>query len=349
MKPIAHRVDLLCRGGRPLPSMGVVAAVLSLCAPALLEAPPARAACGATSCFLVTETTETPVPEGSVRIDLSLHFIPQDRRLEGSDEVREVLVPKIDFESGDIEPDHHREIRTQNTMAQLDLAYGVSPRWTLFANLPLLVDRDHEHYDEVGEPTEFFTGEDGASGFGDVRVGARTSFLARQKDTLSGTLALEAPTGAYRLRDTEGDVNEPSLQPGSGSWDWIASAHYVHDWVPRRSGYFASLSHRRNGENDLGYRLGEETLAAFGVHARAGQRALWMLQLNARWAGRDRFEEEDVPSTGATFVNLTPGLRLESARGTSLYLHVPIPVYQDVNEAQLAPGIGLVIGVSHAF
>jgi hypothetical protein len=308
-----------------------------------------RAACGATSCFLVTETTETPVPEGAVRIDFSLHFIPQDRRLDGSDEVREVLVPKIDFESGEIEPDHHREIRTQNTMVQMDLAYGVSPRWTLFVNLPLLIDRDHEHFDEVGEPTEFFTGEDGGSGFGDVRVGVRRTFLARQNDTLSGTLAIETPTGAYRLRDSEGEITEPSLQPGSGSWDWIASANYLHDWVPRRAGYFASLSYRRNGENGLDYRLGEEALATFGVHARAGRRALWTLQINARRAGRDRFEEEKVPSTGATFVNLTPGVRLESERGTFLYLHVPVPIYQDVNEAQLAPGVGFVIGVSHAF
>jgi hypothetical protein len=316
---------------------------------ALPAASPARATCGAGSCFLVTGTTEGVVPEGSVSVDLSLRFIPQSRRLRGRDGVSEVLTPRIDFENETIELDHHREINTQNTLAQMDLAYGISRRWTLFVTLPFINDRQHEHWDEVGMPSEFFTREDGGSGFGDVRLGARRAFLVRAKDLLVGSLAVKAPTGAYKLSDSEGEINEPSVQPGTGSWDWLASAYYQHEWVPRERGFFVSAAYRRNGENDLEYRFGDEAQAFFGVQARAGTKAVWIGQINARRACRDRYLGETVPSTGSTFVNFTPGLRLESGKDGALYLFVAVPVFQDVNEAQIAPRASVLLGVSRSF
>lgn len=332
---------------RPRGGASQAFALMMLCS--LAAVAPAGATCGSAQCFLVTQTTESTLPEGKLSLDLTFQFIPQSRRLQGRDEVGEVLAPKIDFEDGTIEPDHHREIRTQNTLVQLSLAYGLTPRWTLYADVPLLNDRDHEHFDEVGEPGEFFTREDGGSGFGDVRVGARVAFLARPKNLLVGSLALEAPTGAYRLRDSEGEINEPTIQPGSGSVDALASVYFLHDWVANRTGYFVSVSGKLSGENDLDYEFGDETQAAFGVHARSGERVVWIGQVNARHASRDRFRGERVPSTGSTFVNLTPGVRLESGRGSSFYLFAAVPVFQDVNESQLAPRTAFLLGLSHAF
>ena len=316
---------------------------------AWLAPSPAGATCGSANCFLVTGTTEGAVPEGAVTVDLSFRFIPQSRKLNGRDGVSNVLTPKIDFENRTIELDHHREIRTQNTLAQMDVAYGISGRWTLFAALPFLNDRQHEHWDDAGMLTEFFTREDGGSGFGDVRLGTRRAFLTRPKDLLVGSLALKAPTGAYKLSDSEGDINEPSIQPGTGSWDWLASAFYEHEWMPRELGFFVSAAYRLNGENDLDYRVGNETQAAFGVQARTGAKAVWIGQIDARRACRDRYLGETVPSTGSTFVNFTPGVRLESDKGSAVYLFVAVPIFQDVNEAQLAPRAAVLLGVSHSF
>ena len=75
----------------------------------------------------------------------------------------------------------------------------------------------------------------------------------------------------------------------------------------------------------------------------------WSFQVNGRRADRDVFLGDGVPSTGSTLVNLTPGLRLETKTGTSIYGFVQIPVYQKVNEVNLAPRAGIMIGVSHPF
>src|SRR5438874_896947 len=82
----------------------------------LTIAPSARATCGSAGCFLVTGTQEGVSASGILTVDLSYRFISQTRKLSGTKEVGEVLVPKVDFENGVLLPDHHREIRTQNTL-----------------------------------------------------------------------------------------------------------------------------------------------------------------------------------------------------------------------------------------
>jgi len=315
-----------------------------------LRGAPVLATCGSANCFLVTGTQEGVGGSGILTIDLSYRYIQQSRRLEGTRHVDEVLTPKIDFENQVIELDHHREISTQNTLMQVDLAYGLTPRLTLAGSLPIINQRDHEHWDDVGTIDEHFTRTDGTSGFGDVRLGARYALVVKTKNLLVGGLGIKVPTGAYRLLDSEGAINEPTIQPGTGSTDYIASLHYAHQIAPMRTEFFLAGAYRMNRRNDLEYQLGDEALLSAGYSQKTGDRLTWSIQLNARRTGRDRYLSLDVPSTGATFVDLTPGLRLVDATGAmSLYGFVQVPVRQDVNEVQLAPGLAILVGISRAF
>jgi hypothetical protein len=297
----------------------------------------------------VTGTHQGLAPERSFIADLSFRYIDQDRKLEGSSDTDTVLVPKVDFENGVLLPDHHREERTQSSALQLDLTYAATARVTLLAMIPLLIDKDHEHFDDAGEPAEHFVGTDGTRGFGDLALGARVGLLVKPQDLLTGDLSVELPTGPYRLHDSEGDINEPTIQPGSGSYDLIAGAQYAHHFTSRPFEWFLSGAYRWNGENDLDYRIGSETVLSGGLEHGGNAPWEWSVQVNARLAGRDSFHGDDVPSTGSTYVDLTPGLAFRSASGTRLYGYVQIPMYQDVNEAQLAPRISLILGVSRSF
>lgn len=310
---------------------------------------PVRATCGSATCFLVTGTQEGLASAGTFRADLSYRYIDQSRKLSGSSETDDVLVPKVDFAHGVLLPGHHREIRTQITAVQLDLAYAATARVTLLAGLPLLIDKDHEHFDDAGEPEEHFVGTDGTRGFGDVQLGARAGLVVRPMDLLTGDLAVKLPTGEYRLRDSEGAINEPTIEPGSGSYDLIAALHYSHHLFPSPFEWFVSGSYRANRENDLRYRIGDETVLSVGVDHGSGGKLQWSVQINARRSARDRFFRDDVPSTGSTYVNITPGLGITSATGTRLYGYVQVPVHQRVNESQLAPRLSLILGVSKTF
>jgi len=316
---------------------------------ALAAVPPCAASCGSATCFLVTHSEEGVETAGSFQIDLSFRTVDQTRKLDGANGTSEVLVPKINFEEEVIEPDHHREISTRNTMVQLDLAYGITSRLSIFGVLPLVVDKNHEHFDDAGTVDEHFTNADGTQGFGDVAVGARYALLVKANDLLMGSVSAKLPTGAYKLLDGEGAINEPTIQPGSGSYDGVITLYYARHTFPSPLEWFVSGSERINGRNPLDYRVGNELVASGGVSYAAGQRWVFSLQANARHAGRDDYRGLGVPSTGSDALSLSPGVRFRTGDRLELYGYVQLPVYQNVNEAQLAPRSGFIVGLSKSF
>jgi len=72
-------------------------------------------------------------------------------------------------------------------------------------------------------------------------------------------------------------------------------------------------------------------------------------QINARITRRDAFVGTSVPSTGGEFVNFTPGVTLAATDNLSIYTHVQVPIYQRVNEVNLVPNYGFLLGVSYGF
>ena len=321
----------------------------SLLLAALLAAAPAAATCGSAQCFLDTGSGDGLQDAHAFHLDLSFQWIDQSRKAEGSSGTSEVRTPGIDFENGLVEPGHHREIRTQNSLVRLAATYGVTERLSVFTLLPLLNDRDHEHFDDVGTPEESFDADAGASGFGDARLGVRYGFVVGAMNILTGDLAVKLPTGSYKGRDREGAIQEPTIQPGSGSTDVIARLRWSRPIRPGRIDAFASASYKLNTENPLDYRFGDEALLLGGMTHRFASMWSWSLQASARHTGRDEFLGAGIPSTGLFAIDVVPGLAFHGEGGLTFYVDLDQPVYQDVNEAQLTVRRGLVIGIAKSF
>ncbi len=160
---------------------------------------------------------------------------------------------------------------------------------------------------------------------------------------------MEAPTGPWTLRDTDGEINETSVQPGSGSWDGIATLHWAHTLKGAATTWFATGFYRRNGTNDLDYRIGDDRRLDGGLVHRLKDTFAVSVQANVRSTGRDDYRGDGVGSTGFTQVSVTPGISLGNPADLSAYLFLQLPVYQDVNEAQLGASLGVLVGVSKAF
>jgi hypothetical protein len=311
----------------------------------MLSAKVALASCGSANCFLVTGTQEGIATPGQIVVDLSYRWIPMDQILRGNDKASEALVPRIDFENGVIVPNGHSEIRTNNELMQLDLGFGVSERFTLTASVPFFNLRTHEHAHVPGD----FSRSDGSSGFGDIRLIGKYALLVRTKNLMVVGLGVKTPTGEYKLLDHDGAINEPTIQPGTGSWDGIASLYYAYQIIPHEFDTFFSTSYQVNTENPLDYRFGHTLLVNAGGSYRLMEKALVSLQVNLRQSPHDEFKGEKVPSTGGRWVYLTPGVTLQATPNTALYTHVQLPIYQEVNEVNIAPRYGFIFGVSHVF
>jgi hypothetical protein len=310
----------------------------------------AEASCGSSNCTLIRGSQSGLANEGRFVVDLSYRYIRQtDKKKGSSDFDGTVDVAKVEFEGPAIEPAHHREFRTINELAQLDVSYGVTERFTISINVPFLNDRKHEHIDGIGTGTPEFTNQDGTSGFGDITLMAKYAALHTTKHLLIAGVGLKFATGDFKLRNSEGNINEPTIMPGTGSNDPVISALYNYFFIPNKLSFFASASHRFTTENSLDYEFGDSTFIDGGVSYQLNEKINLIAQINTRVSRRDEFLGMDVPNTGVTFVNVTPGVVLTASENVSLYTHVQIPVYQRVNEVNLVPNFGIMAGISYGF
>ena len=317
----------------------------------VMSVPAAHASCAASTCFLVTGTQDGIANPGQLIMDLSYRYITMDRPQHGSSRASEALTASVDFATGEIEADHHRELRTLNELAQLDISYGLTPKFALSVSIPFMNNRYHEHNIIHGPGDEDYVSER-TSGMGDLRLTGKYAVHTSIRHLLVAGLGIKAPTGEYKLRNSSGDINEPTVMPGSGAWDGLFSLHYAYQIQPHEWDIFIASAYQLTTTNSLEYKMGNTLLLNAGTnyHFTTHEKGFTAsLQINLRQAPRDEFNNLDVPNTGGTWAYLTPGITAHATASTAVYAHLQLPLYQNVNDANLVPSYGLIVGLSHVF
>jgi len=267
--------------------------------------------------------------------DLSFQYIDQDR-LKGS---------------SDLETEHH-ELQTVNRLTTLQVSYLVAPRFQLSATLPF-ISRSHRHLEiESGELERWSFGA-----LGDAAVQGRF----RVSKALWLSAGAKLATGARH--ESNGDEEaEVTIQPGSGSTDVLLGASWQSGFVRNTSiqgpmgsaaliPVFVSATLRLNGRGTHRYKKGDELQVNVGSEYPLTERIHLLGQINLRQQDKDSVgdTEENPELTGGTHLYLSPGLRVTLGNSTSLYGYVQIPVYEDVNGAQLVARRNLLIGIQQRF
>jgi hypothetical protein len=313
---------------------------------ALLPAAPGSA-CDSSSCLLQTRGQNGLLGKGSVRVDVSFRHTPMTALLSGSDHVDRVLRPKIDFEDRRLVPGFHNELGGTDNFLQLDVAYGLGTRSSLFFSMPLVASRDFD----IGHPPvlrETFT----TTGNGDALVGLRYGLHQGAAGSLVASVGVEVPSGKHTLvspaNRADRGILDPMLQPGTGSADLVGTLQYGR----RLSGSWSTTvaaSYQVYTTNDLDYRAGSDAILSATLSRPLFGTLGASLQVKAAHKGRGRYLDEDVPGTGGRFVYLTPGLNVRAPGQLSVWGYVVTPLYRYVNEQQLGPRAGIVVGVSRTF
>jgi hypothetical protein len=162
---------------------------------------------------------------------------------------------------------------------------------------------------------------------------------------------LKLPTGDFNAVNAAGDTAERSLQLGTGTTDALLSASgnrqlLIHD---KPSAWFveAQVQHALNERS--GYEPGAQLLVDAGLTFGATPKMNVLVQTNVLVKDRDSGIEAEPEETGGTFVFLSPGFAWAVKRDVSFYGFVQIPLYQDVNGAQLTADSALSLGVNYRF
>jgi Putative MetA-pathway of phenol degradation len=321
--------------------------LLGLITLAVACAPRVARACDSSSCLLVTRGGNGLLGKRAWRVDFSYRFTPMTELLRGSESVSEVLRPKIDFENRRLLPGFHDELGGHDNFLQLDVAYGLFGRTSLFVSMPVRATRDFD----IGHlPVQRETYS--TVGNGDVLLGVRHALFQRANDSLVGGLMLELPAGKYTLTAPTDRVDrgilDPMLQPGTGSVDLGATLQYG-----RRLGgtwdTVGAASYQVYTTNDLDFRSGADFIASYTASRPVYGALGGSLQLKFMHKDRSDFMGEPVPNTGGHFLYLVPGLSVRAPLKLAVYGYAVVPLYRYVNEAQLAPKTGVVLGLSRSF
>jgi hypothetical protein len=114
-------------------------------------------------------------------------------------------------------------------------------------------------------------------------------------------------------------------------------------------GWSVAASYQANMRNDLDYRFGNAAILTLNLSRPVGGRLSASLQGKLFHQTRSVYLARDVPSTGMTFVYVTPALHLDVPGGVSLYTYLQLPAYRYVNDMQLAPRAAVLTGLSKTF
>ncbi len=301
----------------------------------------AHASCGAAFCMVNTSWDAQGVwIEPGTRLDVRYEFVPQDQPRAGSEAIAVGAVSR-----------HHDEARTLNRNLVIGLERAFDAHWGMSASAAL-VQREHEHVHNhhgtaLGQEWRF-------SEPGDLRLLGRYQFDARQSgenglDVYGLDLGLKLPTGAFDVRNAEGETAERTLQPGTGTTDLLAGGYYARRLPLHDLSLFGQALVQQPLNRHAGYRPGTRVSVDVGVRYEAGASVALLLQLNLLVRARDRGAEAEPEDSGGRFAYLSPGLSWNATQELQLYGFVQLPLYQYVNGVQLTADYAAVIGASTRF
>jgi hypothetical protein len=301
----------------------------------------AAASCGSAFCLVNTDwSAQGAWLEPGVRFDLRYETIDLDQPRSGRDRVSVGQIPR-----------HHDEVETKNQNWVAGVDWNLSPAWGLSLTLPY-VDRDHLHiHNHQGEqlPETWHFRE-----LGDARVQARYEFFAARDNPESQrsagvTFGLKLPTGKHDVTNDEGELAERTLQPGTGTTDFLVGA-YFHGAAPLAdTSWFARVQGVLPMNERAGFKPGKQLLIDGGLRYGVARDVGLMLQLNYLAKGRDSGDEAEPEDSGQRMLYLSPGVSWNFTRNAQLYAFAQFPLYQSVNGVQLTAAWSALAGVSWRF
>lgn len=309
--------------------------VLILCTSLIHSA--AYASCGSATCSLASHLDTLGLTTSTGwKLDLRYEYIKQGQLRSGTDKV------EPEFVDGE-----HTEISTENNNYSLTLDYSLDSHWGLSLQLPY-VSRKHDHIFVDGPDQEEETWD--FNELGDMRVVGRY-ILSTDEDKQNPfgiQMGLKLPTGKTDVANDAGEVAERSLQPGSGTTDFIIGVFHTQNlnWFDIEERGFIQAQLQTAIKQYDGFSPGDHFHVDAGLVFTPVADLNAILQLNFLAKGRDQGVNAEPEDSGGKYLWLSPGLSLSLGHRFRLYGYLQYPLLQDVNGTQLTSDWTASVGIT---
>lgn len=276
----------------------------------------------------------------------------------------------------------HAHDTDYNLSAAAGLAYGMTHRLTLSAELPFIRRddlREGAHSHSGGMATNHVEDLGTVAGIGDASLLAKYRLTGDTGPGVAVIAGIKLPTGSTHRHSLDGERLETEHQPGTGSWDPIlgaavgtragamrinASALYQfsgkgaqHTRIGDRFKGGIALSHRfgpsEHHHDDVAdhHEVHDHDSDHEHAHAHAHGHASLdaFIELTGEWEGRQTIAGAAEWESGGTTVWLAPGARYNSASGISAALSVGVPVWQRIRDSHPDNGYRAALSIGRTF
>ena len=259
--------------------------------------------------------------------------------------------------------------------ASLGMAYGITDRLTLSAELPFARHDDirtGEHSHSGGQAHNRAVGLGSVAGIGDLTILAKYRLI----DGLAVLSGLKLPTGATHRRASDGARFETEHQPGSGAISPIVGA--AAGTQLGAVGVNVSALYQFSGEGAQQTRLGDRFQGGISVARRfeAPHRhpepaehhhaegtpahdhqvenhghASWdaFVEMTGEWEGRQTIAGVVESDSGGKAIWVSPGARYNSAGGWSAAFSFGLPVWQRIRASHPDNDYRLTLSIGRSF
>jgi hypothetical protein len=244
-------------------------------------------------------------------------------------------------------------VRGTEYINPLALVYSFRPKWEAIAVLPYVVTNMRVR---SGGQTQ----REGTNGLADSQFLVQYDGLYARNapgglTRLSGVFGVQAPTGAERF--------------STGAYEYTGGL--IFEKAVRLKYYWTSdFEYTFATRNDQGVSTGDsaqfDAVPAYMLIARqqAPKDADWerkafdeifrngtflILEFNGAWHGTTTLQGSDIPNTGGTTLQISPGIQYFPSRSFVLEFSAPLPAVAELNGIQPNPKTAFLIGFRYLF
>jgi hypothetical protein len=226
-------------------------------------------------------------------------------------------------------------IRATNTVL-LQTNYGLTNRLSASIVLPFVNKWEETQSNKVSK-----------TAFGDLSLLLQYSLINKKSYSVIVGSGIKFPTGPTQLTDPETQIIiQPSLQPGTGSYDFLFLTQFQYAMPFRHSMSIAqSFSYQlagtgKNFASHDAYKFGNE----FQSFTSISDQFVWLnkiftpsITLRISQRATNIIEVFEDVNSGGTWGYLSPGTTVKLNSTLSLMVQADMPVYRNINGFQLVP------------
>ncbi|MCK6439112.1 MAG: transporter [Planctomycetes bacterium] len=253
--------------------------------------------------------------------------------------------------SGD---DAHFDALRWSMLKTFELTYGLFDNFQIGASFGIYHGEDLREGHIHGDESYGFHNFGDISGMTDPWLNAKLCLSSGPEGHLSVFGGIKFPWGDdEETGDGEDEPLEPSLQPGSGAYDYSFGAAYSR-WLSPQTSFDASIQHTFRTENK-NFKIGDATVYSMALAYRLTESAATFPQVSVFGEAtlRDQFENEEdgesVSNSGGPVFFLSPGLRFGIAEWMAASFAGQFPVVQNLNDEQQETDFKLTFSLNFSF